>query len=381
MAHTYTPGLQVTEKTLLRKRRVLPLKGDVLVAKGNVLKAEDVVARTELPGKVRSTNVVNKLGIQPQELRGYMLKKEGDPVKKNEPIAEVKSFIKWFGTVCTSPITGSVESVSTVTGQVLFREPPRPVQVHAYVDGKVVEVLENEGVVMETFATFIQGIFGVGGEVTGELAIAADSPDEVLNSDRITEKLRDKIVVGGSLVQHDTIERAKKMGVKAIIIGGLYDEDLKEMLGYDLGVAITGSENIGITLIITEGFGQISMAHKTFELLKSRAGSKASVNGATQIRAGVVRPEIIIPHPPGGEGWAGAASSETEIEAEREGLKEGDIVRVIREPFFGMIGKVKTLPSEPQQIETESKVRVLEVEFSDSRVAVIPRANVEMVKG
>ncbi|MGR3309923.1 MAG: hypothetical protein ACUZ77_04030, partial [Candidatus Brocadiales bacterium] len=351
MAHAYTPGLQVTEKTIIRKRRVLPLKGDILVTKGTVLKAEDIVARTELPGKVRSTNVVNKLGIQPQELRSYMLKKEGDPVKKNEPIAEAKSFITWFGTVCTSPITGTVESVSTVTGQVLFREPPRPVQVHAYIDGKVIETIENEGVVMETFATFIQGIFGVGGEVTGELAIAVDSPDEVLGPDKITEKLKDKIIVGGSLVRYDTIESAKKKGVKAIIFGGIYDEDLKEILGYDLGVAITGSENIGITLIVTEGFGQIGMAHKTFELLKSRAGSKASVNGATQIRAGVVRPEIIIPY-----ALENVASSETEIEADREGLKANDIVRVIREPFFGRIGKVKTLPSEPQQIETESKV-------------------------
>jgi hypothetical protein len=376
MTHAYTPGLEVTEKTIIRKRRVLPLRGDVLVAKGDVLKAEDVVARTELPGKVHSTNVVNKLGVQPQELRSYMLKKEGDPVKKNEPIAEVKSFIKWFGTVCTSPITGSIESVSTVTGQVLFREPPRPVQVHAYIDGKVTEVVEGEGVVMETFVTFIQGIFGVGGEVTGELAIAVDSPDEVLSSDKITEKLRDKIIVGGSLVRYDTIEKAKKAGVKAIIVGGLYDEDLKDILGYDLGVAITGSEDIGITLIITEGFGQIGMAHKTFELLKSRAGSKASVNGATQIRAGVVRPEIIIPH-----ALENIASSETGVKRESEGLKAGDVVRIIREPYFGIIGKVKSLPSEPQQIETESRVRVLEVEFSDSQVAVIPRTNVEMVKG
>src|SRR3989304_10163256 len=119
MAHAYTPGLQVTEKTIIQKRRVLPLKGDVLVAKGDVLKAEDIVARTELPGKVHSLNVVNKLGIQPQELRNYMLKKEGDPVKKDEPIAEAKSFLKWFGTICTSPITGTVENISTVTGQVL----------------------------------------------------------------------------------------------------------------------------------------------------------------------------------------------------------------------------------------------------------------------
>ena len=81
----------------------------------------------------------------------------------------------------------------------------------------------------------------------------------------------------------------------AIISGGMDDEDLKEILGYDLGVAVTGSEHIGTTLIITEGFGDIAMAERTFNLLKEREGSEAAVNGTTQIRAGVMRPEIVIP--------------------------------------------------------------------------------------
>ena len=37
------------------------------------------------------------------------------------------------------------------------------------------------------------------------------------------------------------------------------------------------------------------MAEQTFALLKAREGMKTSINGATQIRAGVVRPEILIP--------------------------------------------------------------------------------------
>jgi hypothetical protein len=37
------------------------------------------------------------------------------------------------------------------------------------------------------------------------------------------------------------------------------------------------------------------MAQRTFELLKSLTGKKTSINGATQIRAGVMRPELIVP--------------------------------------------------------------------------------------
>ncbi len=373
MTHAYTPGLRVSERTKVTSHRILPLLGDVIVKKGDALKAEDVVARTYLPGKVQAINAVNRLGIQPKDLREYMLKKEGDTVRKDEIIAETKPWIKMLKTVLLSPITGTVETISTITGQILLREPPKPIQVLAYIDGTITEIMEKEGVVMETTATFIQGIFGVGGEAVGELVTVVNKPDEVLTADHILPAHKDKIIVGGAFIQYDAVNRAKKAGIKGIIVGGIGDEDLRKLLGYDLGVAITGSEEIGITLIITEGFGQIEMAQKTFELLKSRSGAKTSINGATQIRAGVVRPEIIIP-------YFGKASGKTIDTPVDRGMEIGDTVRVIRVPYFGKLGKIKALPFSPKKIETEATVRVLEIEFSDGSTAIVPRANVEMIE-
>ena len=37
MAHSYTPGLKVLKKTIFKKERILPLKGDVLVKSGDQL--------------------------------------------------------------------------------------------------------------------------------------------------------------------------------------------------------------------------------------------------------------------------------------------------------------------------------------------------------
>jgi transcription antitermination factor NusG len=65
---------------------------------------------------------------------------------------------------------------------------------------------------------------------------------------------------------------------------------------------------------------------------------------------------------------------------ERGAMKEGDSIRIIRDPFFGRIGRVKALPNELRNIETESPTRVLEAEFSDGSTAVIPRANVELIE-
>ena len=57
MAHAYTPGLKVSRYTIIRKDRRLPLKGEVLVEEGQKVKAEDIVARTQIPGNVVLINV------------------------------------------------------------------------------------------------------------------------------------------------------------------------------------------------------------------------------------------------------------------------------------------------------------------------------------
>jgi hypothetical protein len=162
--------------------------------------------------------------------------------------------------------------------------------------------------------------------------------------------------------------------VAGLVVGGIHDKDLRALLGYDLGVAITGSEQVGFTLVLTEGFGTIPMAAKTFTLLSAHVGQKASISGATQIRAGVIRPEIIIPQ------TAGQATA-VGVQPQHEGIRLGDQVRVIRDPLFGKIGEVSALPSELRKIPTESEVRVLEVMFADGARAVIPRTNIEVIEG
>lgn len=372
MAHSYTPGLTVSERTTIQRKRLLPLPGTVLVTAGQTVHAQTPVARAELPGKVLALNLANQLGVAPGEIHDYLIKKEGDRIQKDEIIAENKPFIKWFKTEITSPITGTIESISPITGQILFREPPKVLDVPAYIDGIVVEVHAQQGVTIETSCSLVQGIFGIGGETHGEIILGVTGPDQTLMPDHVTPAMRGKVVIGGAFLSADTMARAKQIGVAALVIGGIHDKDLRTLLGYDLGVAITGTEQVGFTLLLTEGFGTIPMATKTFRLLSAHAGQRASVSGATQIRAGVIRPEIIIP-----QAASPAASASA---SQREGIRIGDPVRIIRDPLFGVIGEVSRLPSELQKIPTESEVRVLEVRFGDGRTAVIPRANIEVIE-
>ena len=373
MAHSYTPGLTVTEQTVIHRRRMLPLPGKVLVLVGDRVQSDQVVARAELPGKVFPINLANQLSVTPGEMKGYLTKREGDAVAKDEILAENNPLIKWFKTEIRSPVSGRIESISSVTGQVLLCEPPRLLELSAYVDGTITETIPQQGVVVQTTCSLVQGIFGIGGETSGDIVIAVTAPDEPLMPNHLTPAMKGKVVVGGSFLSAETMKQAKAVGVAGLVVGGIHDEDLRALLGYDLGVAITGTEQVGFTLILTEGFGTIPMAAKTFKLLSSHVGRKASISGATQIRAGVIRPEIIIPQLEG--------QARTAIQSQREGISLGDPVRIIRDPMFGRIGEVSALPPELTKIPTESEVRVLEVRFADGKTVVIPRTNIEVIEG
>jgi hypothetical protein len=371
MAHAYTPGLRVAERAVIRKRRMLPIRGDVLVGLGARVSARDVVARTDLPGNVQLVNIAHNLGIEPADVPAKMRVQLHQPIRKGDLLAENIGLLGLFRSSVFSPSDGTIESVSKVTGQALLREPPIPLEVTAYISGEVSEVIEGEGVEIATEGTFIQGIIGIGGEKLGKIQVLASSPGDVLRPESIDPSCRGKVIVGGARAPLETYRRAAEVGAVGLVLGSFDDSDLGQILGYDLGIAITGGEDITTTLILTEGFGELSMARKTFDLLASLHGHEASINGATQIRAGVIRPEIIVSRERGGSCAETAASTETTI---------GARVRIIRQPHFGTIATIRALPPESVVIESGATVRVMTVELPDGTLHTLPRANVELIE-
>lgn len=373
MAHAYTPGLKVLHETKIDKERRLPLKGQVIAEKGSIVSPDDVVAKTDLPGNVQMVNVANQLNIDAEDVQEAMISKEGTVVQKGDMIAETKGLFGLFKSNVTAPVDGTIEVISDTTGQVVIREAPIPVEIDAYMSGSIKDVIPEEGVVIESEGVFIQGIFGIGGESRGDLEIIVDSREDEITEELITPELAGKIVVGGSFISLKAYKKAIQMKVAGIVVGGFNYFDLEDILGYTLGVAITGSEDLVTSLIVTEGYGKIRMGSQTFELLKEHHGKFASVNGATQIRAGVIRPEIVIPL------TKDQLKGDHKDADASEGIQAGSLVRVIRAPYFGRMGKVVDLPSELRKMESETMVRVAIIEIDNKNVE-IPRANLEMVE-
>jgi transcription antitermination factor NusG len=372
MAHSYTPGLKVLHSSVVEKVRRLPIKGKVVKSIGDKLLPDEVVATTDLPGNVRIIKVASILSIGPLDIFDSLKVKIGEKVKKGDLIAQTEGIFGFFKSEVFSPIDGSIESISDVTGQLILREKPIPVEVDAYMSGIVKNIIPDEGVTIQTNAAFIQGIFGIGGEARGDIKVLVKNREEELSSELINETHQGKIIVGGSFISLNTFKKAMSLKVAGVVVGGFNYYDLEEILGYTLGVAITGSEEIETSLIVTEGYGNIKMSKRTFDLLSDYNKKFASINGATQIRAGVIRPEIVIP-------LKEKNLKKDPFSSTSKGIQKGSLVRVIRAPHFGSMGKVVELPPELQKMESETMVRVAIIKIDNEKL-IIPRSNLEMVE-
>ncbi|MFP3950678.1 MAG: hypothetical protein ACLFVP_00815 [Candidatus Bathyarchaeia archaeon] len=286
---------RIVEGIKIKKTRRLPIKGSVLVKEGETVTADTVIAKGTVENPdIREVNVFSQLEVDPEDIKQYMLKEEGRNVKKDEVIAIHRSFFGRRTVTSRSPIEGTIERISTITGKVLIRGKPIHMEIKAHIPGRVSKIIPEEGAIIETKGTLIEGVFGLGGERYAPIKMAVDRIGEPLTTDRITSEDTGEILVGGSIVSLEALRKASEMGVKGVITGSIDQKDLTDFLGYELGMGITGEEDIKFSLILTEGFGVRPLEEKIFKSLHENEGKYASIDGSTQIRSRMIRPQIII---------------------------------------------------------------------------------------
>lgn len=370
----YIPTLEVSDCSEVTKLRELPALGEVLVAVGDRVSAEDVVLRVMLPGEVEILRVGDTLGVE--DASKFLKVRVGDVVTEGQIVAETPGLFGYFKEEVRSPISGTVEYFTEANNHLAVRGTATSLEVKAYISGVVNEIIPGRGVSVTAQASIIQGVFGLGGERFGEVLVLDVPTDHtVTKADlaKIAVNLGGKIVVGGMTFTRDAFEYAASNGVVAIVTGSIDSAELRRILGYELGVSITGDEDIPFTLIITEGFGRLPIGELAMRLAKRLSGRRASVNGATQVRAGAMRPELIVS--PAVESTEATIS----VPARSGDLQPGSRVRILCYPHYGSVGIVEDLPQQPEVIPSGAIVRVLRITVGSGEKVTVPRSNVELV--
>lgn len=377
MSRVLVPSLTISPEVMVRKQRLLPIAGRVLVSVGQRVEPQTIVAESERPGELHIIRASDSLNLTPSETLRHVVVQEGMSVQQGDALAEVSSLWGLFSSKVVAPVSGVIEFITPATGHIGLREPARTIAVNAYMHGVVETVHDQRGVTIVSSAMFVQGIFGVGGEQHGTVHILDVPNEKAVREEDIPEHCMDKILIGGRSPSIEALRCAQSRGAVGFITASIDDRVLSQYIGFDIGIALTGDEDLSMTLIITEGFGDIALNPRIRTLLEVAHNREASINGATQVRAGALRPELIVSHESKGE-VAGEHISDCEGQTSR--LDIGSTVRMIRVPYFGKYGTVVSLPKELMPLETGAMARVALVQLIDSdKQVVVPRANIELV--
>jgi biotin carboxyl carrier protein len=348
----YPSETQVTPLVNVRRERILPAPGEVVVRLGERVEPTQIVARANLPGDFRVLPVAHQLGVPASKIKTCMRVKVGDEVRRGQVIAKRGS------RSVKSAIIGVL--ASSGGGRVLVEAQPMLFELRAYIHGTVTNVLEKQGVVVETTGAVIQGMWGAGGESFGVLKRVVKSPDKPLRARDIDPACHGTIVIGGSGLSEAVLERVQELQVRGIVTGGLPPELIEQ------------AKHSPIPIIATEGIGTIPMSEPIFQLLTTNDGREASISGRTRPRWGVIRPEIIVALP--------AESLPSTQSQPGTPLTMGARVRVVRAPYLGQVGTVVALVDHARRIETDARVRGADVDLGDGTPVFIPLVNLEVLR-
>jgi len=356
--HYYPPESRITPLTVIRRERLLPVQGQVLVHPGETVGPADVVARCQVPGTMRVIDVSRQLRIRRDRVAGAIRKAPGDMVQANEVVAAPGGLFGRLRRACRSPVDGEVIEVRD--GLVLIEEAGTPLELRAHLKGQVTNVMPNRGVVISAAGALIQGVWGNGGEAEGVLKLLVDGPQKPLRNRSIDVSCHGTVIVGGRLADEKALEQAAEAQVRGVIVGSV-NAELCPLL-----------KSLPFPVLVTEGFGAMPMSDPVFALLHANMGREAMVSADTRTRWGARRPEVLIP-----------LRAEDEKPAEEPGprlLQVGDRVRILRAPYVGSVGTVRDLPALPQALESGARLPVALVDLAQEQAVAIPLVNLELIR-
>jgi len=365
---------------MARIERRLPHPGEVLVRAGQRVEPEATIARAYLPGTPQIVNLARALMIAPSLVERAMVREVGNKVAQGEVLARSSRI---GGRVCLAPVSGVIVALDSETGYVTISPDPVEYALPATVRGLVMEVIPGLGVRIETPAAQVYGAFGFGEERSGVLQLLVTDPAEMILPEMITAKSAYAITIGGSGITAMALRRAVKEQVRGVIVGGIDEAELRAFLGWasvaswrpdaaTWRLAVPPpDQSPGLTLVVTEGFGQRAMSAPLFELLVSHDRQEALIEGMTRLRSPLQRPRVVVP--------LSARTSGLQLEPPHPVLRPGATVRLLDTEHLGQVGRVRSVSSGPRRLASNVRALAVEVLLEGGATVLLPRTTVEIL--
>jgi hypothetical protein len=347
------PVRHILPLTTIRRDRLLPVPGKVVVRKGQKVGATDTVAEVNLVPEHILLDLGRGLGISSKKVENYIQIKVGYPVAEGDIIAGPAGMTR---RVVRAPHNGRVIQIEG--GKALLEVQGQPFELKAGLPGMVTDLLPDRGVVIETTGALVQGVWGNGRIEYGLMYVLITTPDHILTVDGLDVSLRGSIILAGHCESAEALKTAEEMPLRGIILSSLSP------------ALIPVAAKLRIPVMVIEGFGRWPMDSAAFKLLTTNARREIALNGEPWDRYLGTRPELVIPLP---------ADRELPPPRDADIFSPGQQVRVLRAPYAGKIGTLVDLPG---TVVFPSGIRALagEVHLENGESAVLPLANLEVLE-
>lgn len=320
---------------------------------GDKVEASSVIGHCEVSAGQRLVKIAHILGVNRKSVKKYLLRSIGDRIYQGEILARKKGLLGVGKQELRSPVDGVITDIDP-NGDIIVKFLPMPVRLVAGAPGLVSNVREDS-ITIRTFGSEIKGAAGIGKARDGIVKVIA-KPNEFVIPQKIDSSCQGKIIVGGSYLQRATIEKALTLGVKGIVVGGI---DYRDFVS--LGV----NSDVGITIIVTEGFGNVAMGKDIYEAFNKLNDKFAFINGLEKT---VLVPEaerVVDTKPLNQEIW-------------RE-LKVGDLVRDFRPDSEFLVGVVEEISSKEVELDSGLSAICATIKFISGQKNTVPAANLEII--
>ncbi|MDD5416081.1 MAG: hypothetical protein PHE48_03720 [Candidatus Daviesbacteria bacterium] len=279
MKHSVHIRLRVEKNVVTRVVRILKGKGSLTVKAGQQVTPDEIIGNGTIASGFRVLNLSTLLSVPPEEVEKYLTRQLGQRIYKGELLAFKKGWLLFGKKVVTSPADGVLDFLNTKTGELKIAFLSKKADLPAGVFGFVEDVDTERGqVIIRTLVSKIYGMFGSGRSRDGILHILGKK-DSLVSKEEIQTKYDGQILVGGSLFFKDAISVCISQGVSGIITGGINAEDYKGMAGGRLVFPKKLDNDIGIGVVVCEGFGSIPIGDDIFEVLSEYEGKFVFIDG------------------------------------------------------------------------------------------------------
>lgn len=347
------PLLHILPLTTIVRERTLPVAGRVSVRLNQKVSPTDMVAEAVWAREHVLVDVASVLRLSASAADRLLRCKVGDELPAS---AEVAVGTGLFPKSVRTPKGGRV--IAAGGGQVLLETGANNIQLLAGIPGNVIQIIPDYGVVIQTAGSLIQGVWGNGRIATGTMVNLAEKPDGLLTASRLDMSMRTNIILGGMCKDAETLQVAAELGVRGLILSGLFPSLLPI------------ASKMQMPIVVTDGFGGMPMNSAAYRLLSTNAKREVTLNAEPYDRYSGARPEVIIPLP---------VTQEPTLPRDVEAFAPGQTVRLRRPPSTGTIGTLVALRSGLTLLPSGLRALSADIKLETGETVIVPLVNLEVV--